>query len=271
MTEAHEYILGTDREELERLGSQHEAWAKQAESLWDRAGFRAGDAVLDLGCGPGFTSFGLARVVGPTGKVIARDVSERFLAFLAAERERLGLAWIDPSLGTVEDLEPPPELLDGAYARWLFCWLEDPGAALERVARCVRAGGVVALQEYFDWGAMNHVPECPAFRPVLAACMRSWREGGGEIDVGRFVPGLAERCGLEVEHYRPIARIGRPGSLEWRWLDGFYRSYLPRIVERGLLAARDLAEFQAEWRRRAEARDSFVYTPTMVDVILRRR
>ena len=271
VSEEHEYILGTDRQELERLRFQHEAWTKAAYALWERAGFRAGDAVLDLGCGPGFTSLGLAHVVGPTGRVIACDISARFLAFLRSERDRLALTQIETSLGSVEDLDLPPDHLHGVYARWLFCWLPDPGAALERVTRSVKRGGVVAIQDYLDWSAMKFLPECAAFTPVMAGCMRSWREGGGTIAVGVLVPDLAERCGLEVEHFRPLARIGCVGSLEWRWLGGFFRSYLPKVVERGLLTADELEAFQAEWDRRSEAGGSWVYTPTMVDVVLRKR
>ena len=44
----------------------------------------------------------LAHVVGPTGKVIARDQSAAFLKFLAAERTRRGLHQIEPSEGSVE-------------------------------------------------------------------------------------------------------------------------------------------------------------------------
>ncbi|TDJ77510.1 MAG: methyltransferase domain-containing protein [Planctomycetota bacterium] len=227
--------------------------------------------MLDLGCGPGFTSFDLARVVGPTGSVITCDISTRFLAFLRSERDRLALTQIEPSLGSVEDLDLPPGHLDGVYARWLSCWLPDPGAVLERVARGVKRGGAVAIQDYFDWSAMKLVPECATFGPVMDGCMRSWQEGGGMIDVGELIPGLAEHCGLAVEHLRPLARIGCVGSMEWRWLGGFFRSYLPKVVERSLLSADELEAFQAEWDRRSGTGGSWVHTPTMVDVVLRKR
>ena len=41
-----EYVLGTDRAELERLESQHTAWLEQAYALWKRAGLRGGDRVV---------------------------------------------------------------------------------------------------------------------------------------------------------------------------------------------------------------------------------
>jgi SAM-dependent methyltransferase len=75
MTKEHEYILGTDRDELRRLELQHEVWLADARAICTRAGFAPGHTLLDLGCGPGYASFELAHIVGPTGKIIARDKS----------------------------------------------------------------------------------------------------------------------------------------------------------------------------------------------------
>ncbi len=270
MTEDYEYTLGTDREELERLRFQHRAWLEEAYALWKRAGLRAGQTLVDLGCGPGFTSIELANLVGPRGRVIARDESERFLAFLRGERERLALTQLEPSLGRVEDLELAPGSLDAAYARWLLCWVPDARAVLERVAHGLARGGAVILQEYVDWAAMKLIPRSAGFDAVVAACMRSWADGGATIDIGDHLPSIAEELGLTVEHFRPNARIGRVGSLEWRWLEGFFESYLPRLVRRGILRAEELEAHRREWGRRAAAGTSHVFGPIVVDVILRK-
>ena len=265
-----DYILGANSDEVRRLRFQHQAWVQQAYALWERAGFRAGDVVLDLGCGPGFTSFELAAIVGPSGRVIARDQSPLFLDFVRAECERLGLQQVEPSLGPVEELAFTPGSIDGTYARWLFCWLPEPGAALGRVADALKPGGVIAIQDYFDWGAMKLVPASDVVDRAIAACMRSWDEGGGTIDIAREIPTLAHEAGLEVEYFQPVARLGYVGSLEWRWLTQFFESYLPKISEAGLLDTSDLAAFGAEWKRRSAEGKSYCYTPTMADVILRK-
>src|SRR5882672_2030657 len=168
-----EYVLGTDAAELRRLHFQHKVWSAQSYALCQRAGLRAGDVVLDLGCGPGFTSYELAQMVGASGRVIARDQSAGFIEYVAAERTRRGLPQIEPSLGPVEELAIANASLDAVHARWLFCWLVDPGAVLERVARMVRPGGAVILQEYLDWAAMKLVPRDAAFDRMVAACMQS--------------------------------------------------------------------------------------------------
>ena len=72
-----DYVLGTERAELERLGMQHQLWLAQAAEAWERAGFRPGQKLLDLGCGPGFATVDLAQRVGPRGQVVAVDIAER--------------------------------------------------------------------------------------------------------------------------------------------------------------------------------------------------
>lgn len=268
--ELDEYILGTDPEELERLRFQHHAWMKEAYELFERAGLGAGQRVLDLGCGPGFTSLELAQVVGPGGRVLASDRSARFLTTLQRECARLGLAQVEPRLGPVEGLELEANELDAAYARWLFCWLPDPEAVLRRVARALRPGGAVLLQEYLDWGAMRVFPHGPAFARGVEACLASWKSGEATIDFAAELPALAPRVGLVIEHFRPRARLGRVGSLEWRWLDQFFRVYLPKVVERGLLAPPELEAWLAEQDERTREGESHVSTPTMADVILRK-
>src|SRR2546425_9457061 len=44
-----EYVLGTNRDELVRLGLQHQLWARYAADAWERAGFGPGKKLLDVG------------------------------------------------------------------------------------------------------------------------------------------------------------------------------------------------------------------------------
>jgi ubiquinone/menaquinone biosynthesis C-methylase UbiE len=74
-----EYVLGTGDEELARLGLQHRAWRLRALAAWRAAEIGPGQTVLDVGCGPGYASLDLAEMVGPCGRVVALDKSERFL------------------------------------------------------------------------------------------------------------------------------------------------------------------------------------------------
>src|SRR5437667_12597218 len=77
-----DYVLGTHDEELLRLGLQHRVWRPRALDAWRRAGFTVGQTLIDVGCGPGYAAVDLAEIVGPSGRIIALDRSQRFLAAL---------------------------------------------------------------------------------------------------------------------------------------------------------------------------------------------
>jgi len=51
-----------------------------------------GDAVLDIGCGPGTFTMGMAEMIGPTGRVVAADLQSEMLSKARAKAESHGLA-----------------------------------------------------------------------------------------------------------------------------------------------------------------------------------
>src|SRR5437868_13992169 len=89
--EEREYLLGTDDDELARLGFQHQVWAADAARAWERAGFTVGQRLLDVGCGPGYATLDLARLVGTAGHVHGVDVSPRFVEALRSRAAALGV------------------------------------------------------------------------------------------------------------------------------------------------------------------------------------
>jgi ubiquinone/menaquinone biosynthesis C-methylase UbiE len=52
---------------------------------------REGDVVLDVGCGPGYFTIDLARMVGETGRVLAIDIQETMLLKVEKKARRHGL------------------------------------------------------------------------------------------------------------------------------------------------------------------------------------
>jgi ubiquinone/menaquinone biosynthesis C-methylase UbiE len=53
---------------------------------------RPGMTVMDIGCGPGFFTLAMARMVGPEGKVIAIDMQQEMLDLVKQKSDRLGLS-----------------------------------------------------------------------------------------------------------------------------------------------------------------------------------
>lgn len=151
MTDEREYALGTNAAEIVRLGVQHRLWAASAIALWERANIRAGQTVLDLGCGPGYTSADLAGIVTSSGKVVAIDQSALFIEHLKRRQELLGDTTIDARVGDVQKLELEKESIDAAYQRWVLCFVSDPEAVIAGVAHALKPGGVFAIQDYIHY------------------------------------------------------------------------------------------------------------------------
>ena len=60
--------------------------------------------MLDLGCGAGFDTLLAARQVGPSGRVIAVDMTNAMLEKARASAAALGLSNVDARLGYAEQL-----------------------------------------------------------------------------------------------------------------------------------------------------------------------
>lgn len=260
--EEREYVLGTNDAELARLGFQHQVWSTDTTACWERAGFRRGATILDIGCGPGYATFDLADLVGPDGRIVAVDVSQRFVDHLRQQAAARGVANVETRVEDLAALTQPEASVDGAFARWVMCFLPDPGAVIARVARALRPGGSLAIMDYSYYEAFRVAPPSRAVERVLAVVAESFRAHGGNPNVGMDLPAHLAAAGLEVRGIRPLVRVGRPGTALWEWPRTFFQVFLPTLVAAGTLSA---AEHAAFW----EAFDAatFFTSPPMVEVI----
>lgn len=261
------YLLGTDPEEGRRLETQHRLWADAARDLWDRAAFGPGARLLDLGCGPGFAALELAERVGPEGRVLAVDESPRFIAALVREAGRLQVGQLTARVERVQELQLEPASLDGAFARWIFCFLPDPAPVIERVVSGLRPGGRLVIWDYLNYGATTLHPRSPAFDRVLAAVEESWKRTGGDLDVGARLPGLIVKSGCRLVDLAPLVKFIRPGTSFWDWPTQFFSGHVPRLVEAGLLTEAEQRAFEAEWRARERDPGTFLSAPPMIGII----
>jgi SAM-dependent methyltransferase len=267
MREENEYLLGTDDDELRRLGFQHQVWAGQAAGSWERGGFGPGSHVLDIGCGPGYATLDLARLVGWQGRVVGVDVSPRFVAHLQARAAASGISNVAVEVQDVEELAFPPESFDGAYARWVLTFVRRPEAVVAGAAKALRRGGRLVVHDYSNYAAFQVAPEDPAVHRVVQAVVASWRDGGGDPNVGTRAPRMMVDAGLEVVSITPIARVARPGDALWQWPRTFFDNFLPHLVQTGHLGEDERQAFDAVWAERAADPASYLATPPMVEVV----
>ncbi|MFZ2874122.1 MAG: methyltransferase domain-containing protein [Phycisphaerales bacterium] len=274
--ESSPYVLGTGQDESVRLGLQHRLWSAAAHALWERAGVKPGQTVLDLGCGPGHASLDLSQIVGPAGRVVAVDESASFLKQLHDQAVARKAHHIERVLGDVQDigtvLSEEAGQIDLAYARWVFCFLSRPEDVVKGLARLIKPGGKVAVQDYFNYErSLTLAPRCEAFSRVISAVGASWRSRGGDTDVMGKLPGMFLKHGFEVTSIEVVQKLARPDSTMWSWPNSFWQNYVPRLVENGFLTRDDEAAFHAAWTRAANDPGSFVLLPPVFELIATRR
>lgn len=102
---------------------------------------RAGESVLDLGCGAGFDAFIAAQRVGLEGRVVGIDLSPEMLAVALAGQAETGFHQIEFFEAPVEALPFPDASFDVALSNGVLNLVPDKPAALREICRMLRPGG----------------------------------------------------------------------------------------------------------------------------------
>jgi ubiquinone/menaquinone biosynthesis C-methylase UbiE len=258
-------------DETARLGLQHRLWSAVTHALWERAGLQPGQTVLDLGCGPGHASLDIAQIVGPQGRVIAIDESPAFLKQIRDQAQSRHLGNIERVLGDVQALGEclqPNTIVDMAYARWVFCFLNNPEAVLDGVTPLLARGGKIVIQDYFNYErSLTIAPRREAFTRVINAVAASWRTRGGDTDVMAKLPGMLIARGYEIRHLDVVQRIARPGTTMWHWPNSFWSTFVPKLVEMGFLTKDEFAAFEKCWAEASRDPACFIQLPPVYELV----
>ena len=100
---------------------------------------RAGEQVLDIGCGAGTSSRELAALVGAGGRVLGLDISAPLVErarLLAPPGARLAFELADAATADL-----PVAAFDLLFSRFGVMFFDDPAAAFARLRRALRPGG----------------------------------------------------------------------------------------------------------------------------------
>jgi ubiquinone/menaquinone biosynthesis C-methylase UbiE len=151
--------------------------------------------VLDVGCGPGSITMGLAEVVAP-GEAVGIDVQQSLVQRardLAVER---GVTNISFEVGDAYRLPFPDHSFDAVFAHAVLLHLSDTARALTEIRRVLRPGGIAGVREP-DHGTILFTPSTPLLEQWLVLINRAHQHTGSDPFVGRHLRRLLLEAGFE--------------------------------------------------------------------------
>lgn len=103
-----------------------------------------GDQVVDAGCGFGDTAIQLARMVGPSGSVLAVDCCDGFLAYGRQDAKAAGITNVTFLEADVQAYPFKP-VHDFCFSRFGTQFFENPVAGLRNMRATLKPGGVMTM------------------------------------------------------------------------------------------------------------------------------
>lgn len=265
-----DYVLGTHDKELARLGLQHAVWRPRATDAWRRGGFTRGQTLMDVGCGPGYATTELSEIAGPDGRVHALDRSQRFLDAVNERAVQRGANNISTRLVDFDQDDLPDIEVDGAWIRWVLCFVQKPQRLLQQIVERLRPGGALVIHEYFAYSTWVLMPEMPEIEEIKATVMRTWREAGGEPNIGLQVPGMLNALGMEVQELRPIIDVVPASNIVWQWPAAYIEVGLDRMMDLGEITRPDGARILAAFHTAQATPGTLMVTPGVLEVIAKK-
>ncbi len=265
-----DYVLGTHKDELDRLGLQHFVWRQHVLAAWDKAGIGSGDKVLDVGAGPGYASADLSEIVGKNGKVVAVERSLNYLNALREMNEKRNLGIVSYEVDLMED-EIPEKDFDYAWCRWVNSFVPNRKTLIDKVHSSLKPGGVAVFHEYIDYEAFRFSPISGPLEDFKWKVVQSWRESGGETNVALQLMEIIPKSGFEIVDTRSLSFSVSPADYMWQWPYSFIKINIQRLKELGSMNDEEAEAALADIEELNKNPNAIFITPTVLEIICRKK
>ncbi|WP_162914129.1 class I SAM-dependent methyltransferase [Taklimakanibacter lacteus] len=197
-----------------------EGWRAQLmpaqRTLLEVVALVAGEKVIEAACGSGLVTKEMAHAVGPSGEVLATDLSQNMTDLTRANCADDGLSWVTTARMNADDLAVAEGRFDAAVCALGLMYVPEPFAAVQSMRRAVRPGGRVVATV---WGERRNCGWAEIF-PIVDARVQS------------EVCPLFYACGVPGALAHDFARAGLTGIAEHR-----QKEVLEFASDRALLTA----------------------------------
>lgn len=220
--------------------------------------------MLDVGCGTGAITAGIAQAVKPEGYVVGVDRDEALLDM--ARTEHAGIEDLQFECGDATALKFRAQFDIVTSARALQ-WIAEPHLAVENMKQAAKRGGVVVVLDY------NHTqnqwePEPPPQFRVCYDAFLAWRRANGwDNEMADHLPELFRSAGLTSVRSGAQDEVVNRGDPEFEKLSYLWSGTLRHLAGQ-LVAAGFCTESQLE--EAGERYDTWVRTELLKQTLAMR-
>lgn len=231
--------------------SNHAKRTAESVAAFFLPSLKPGMRLLDVGCGPGSITLGLARRVAPA-ETIGIDPSPQ--AIDAARNAAAGVADanITFEIGNIYEPTFAAGSFDAVFAHQVLQHLSRPVDALKQISHLLKPGGFVGVRDV-DWGSTTFYPESPAIRRFLALYTDLAHRNGGEPNAGRHMRRWFREAGFSQTRVTTSTVSYTDAAATQEWADTYaertvHSNIADKALEYGLASRADLEDLAAGWR-----------------------
>lgn len=258
-----DYTLRMGEAELSRYRMMAgAALTHEAEHL-AAAGVTSGAVVADVGCGPAAMSVELARLVGPSGRVVAVEREDDAIATARQVVEQSGARNVELVQADATDTGIAPGSVDVAMTRHVLAHNGgDEQRIVDHLASLAREGGAVYLVDV-DLAAIRSLHADADLADLNERYVQFHRDRGNDPQVGLRLRELLRDAGLSSITHAGFYNIieAPPGVRAPAW------AARQAMVEQGTVTQADVDRWTAAFERNdaAEVRPT-IFAPVFVGV-----
>ena len=211
---------------------------------------RPGMRLLDVGCGPGSITQGLAKRVAPAQTIgidASASVIETARSLADASLENLAF-----EVGNIYEPRFPAESFDAIFAHQVLQHLRRPVDATSQMRILLAPGGMVGVREV-DWGSATFHPESEGIRRFLHMYYDLAHRNGGEPNAGRFMRRWFREAGFDEVRVTTSTVSYTDAAATREWGETYAARTLQsniadKALEYGIATRADLESMAAAWR-----------------------
>lgn len=152
--------------------------------------------VLDLGCGPGSITVGLAEAVAP-GLVTGIDIEASQVALGNKRAGEMALTNCHFETASINSLPIENDSVDAIFGHTILMQFHDLEPALAEIRRTLKPRALVGFREV-DFGASIYHSDNSALRQAHYTLRRTIQENDGNPDLGHSLPSVIAAAGFQL-------------------------------------------------------------------------